>query len=48
MFDSLDEQMKKDEDRVTSPKERIVRYVIYLIAGLVVFGGLIMGVRSLS
>ena len=48
MFDSLDEQMKKDEDRVTSPKERIMRYLLYLIAGIVVFGGLIMGVRSLS
>jgi hypothetical protein len=48
MFDSLDEQMKKDEDRVTSPRERLMRWVIYLIAGLVVFGGVIIGVRSLS
>ena len=48
MFDSLDEQMKKDEDRISSPKGRMLRYVIYLIAGAIVFGGLIMGVRSLS
>jgi hypothetical protein len=48
MFDSLDEQMKRDEDKVTSPKERIMRWVIYLIAGLVIFGGVVMGVRSLS
>jgi hypothetical protein len=48
MFDSLDEQMKKDEDRVSSPRERMLRYVIYLIVGAVVFGGLILGVRSLS
>jgi hypothetical protein len=48
MFDSLDEQMKKDEAAVTSPKEKIVRYLIYLIAGVIVFGGLLIGVRSLG
>ena len=48
MFDSLDEQMKKDEDRVTSPRERMLRYVLYLIVGVVIFGGVILGVRSLS
>jgi hypothetical protein len=48
MFESLDEQMKKDEDRVISPKERILRYLIYVIVGAAVFGGIFLGVRSLS
>lgn len=45
MFDSLDEQIKKDEARVVSGKERVVRYAIYVIAAVVVFGGLILGVH---
>jgi hypothetical protein len=45
MFDSLDEQMKKDDERVVSSKERMVRYALYLIAAVVVFGGLILGVH---
>lgn len=45
MFDSLDEQMKKDDERVVSSKERVVRYALYLIAAVVVFGGLILGVH---
>lgn len=48
MFDSLDEQMKKDEDKVSTPRERMIRYLIYFIAGVVVFGGVLLGVRSLS
>lgn len=45
MFDSLDEQMKKDEKRMVSPKERVMRWAIIAIAALVVFGGLIAGVH---
>ena len=48
MFDSLDEQMKKDENRVTSSKERIFRLLLYVLAAVVVFGGLYLGVHSLS
>ena len=48
MFDSLDEQMKKDEDRVSSGKERMMRWAIVVIAAVVVFGGVILGVRYLG
>ncbi|HTS76046.1 MAG TPA: hypothetical protein VMG40_07575 [Bryobacteraceae bacterium] len=44
MFDSLDEQIKKDEARVLSSRDRMMRYAIYVVAAAVVFGGLIFGV----
>ena len=46
MFDSLDEQMKKDDDRVNSGTARILRWALYVLAAVLVFGGLIVGVRS--
>ena len=45
MFDSLDEQIRKDEERVVSSKERMIRVALYVIAAAVVFGGLIVGVH---
>lgn len=48
MFDSLDEQIKKDDDRIASSKERMVRWALYGLAGVVVMGGLILGVRLLG
>ena len=45
MFDSLDEQMKKDEKRMVSSKERAVRWAIIAITALVVFGCVIEGVH---
>jgi hypothetical protein len=44
MFDSLDEQMKKDEQRMVSKSERMMRWAIVAISALVIFGGLIAGV----
>ncbi len=48
MFDSLEEQMAKDENKVSSPRERAMRWLIYVIAAVLIFGGLIVGVRSLG
>jgi hypothetical protein len=48
MFDSLDEQMKKDEKRMVSNKERIMRWTIVAIAALTVFGAVIAGVHLSS
>ena len=48
MFDSLDEQIKKDEDRISTPAGRMMRWAIYAIAGLLVFGGVFLGVSRLS
>jgi hypothetical protein len=48
MFESLDEQIRKDEDRVTSSKQRMLRWALYALAGVVVIGGLILGSLKLS
>lgn len=48
MFESLDEQMRKDEDRVSTSGGRMLRYLLYLLAGLVVFGALIFSVHLLG
>jgi hypothetical protein len=48
MFDSLDEQIKKDEDKLTTPGQRMMRWAIYVAAGLLVFGGVFLGVSRLS
>jgi hypothetical protein len=45
MFDSLDEQIRKDEAKVHSPQERIMMYALYLVAAIVVFGGLYFGMH---
>jgi len=48
MFDSLDDQMRKDEDRVSSSKERLMRWALYVLAAGIVFGGLIVGVHVMN
>jgi hypothetical protein len=48
MFDSLDEQMQKDENRVTTSGQRMMRYALYVLAAAVVMGGLIIGVHMMN
>jgi hypothetical protein len=48
MFDSLDEQIRKDENRVTTSGERMMRYALYVLAAAVVMGGLILGVHMMN
>ncbi len=48
MFDSLDDQMRKDEDRVSSPKERMMRWALYVLVAGLVMGGLIVGVHYMG
>ena len=48
MFDSLDDQMRRDEDKVSSSKERMMRWALYVIAAGIVFGGLIIGVHYMG
>ena len=48
MFESLDEQMKHDEDRVSTSSGRMLRYGLYAVAGLVVIGGLIYAVHLIG
>ncbi len=47
MFDSLDEQMRK-EGMHLSNKEKIMRWALITIAALVVCGAVIAGVRLMS
>jgi flagellar biogenesis protein FliO len=48
MFESLDEQMKKDEDREASSKERVLRWLLALVVTVLVIGGLYWGVHLLQ
>ena len=45
MFDSLDDQMKKDLDRQTTTKQRMLLWLAVAAASVIVFGGLYLGVR---
>ena len=48
MFDSLDDQMRKDEDRVSSQKGRMMRWALYVLAAGLGVGGLIFGVHVMN
>lgn len=48
MFDSLDDQIRKDDDRLSTSKERMMRWALYVLAAGVVFGGVIIGVHYMG
>jgi len=48
MFDSLDEQMKNDDNKVGTSKERAMKWVLVVLVSVVVFGGLYFGVHMLQ
>jgi hypothetical protein len=48
MFDSLDEQMKHDDQMTTTPRERILRWVAVAVVSVALFSGLYYGVRMLE
>ncbi len=48
MFDSLDDQIKKDLNAQTSTKQRLLLYLAVFIVAVLVFGGLIFGVRMIE
>lgn len=48
MFDSLDEQMKHDEELETTPRERWLQRAVVVVVSLILFAGLYMGVRMLE
>ena len=48
MFDSLEQQMRKNEDRVSTSKGRMTRYGLYALAGIMVLGGLIYAVHLIG
>jgi hypothetical protein len=48
VFDSLEDTIKRDEQRSTSSRERIMRYAVIAVASVVIFGGLIFSIRLLD
>ena len=48
MFNSLDEQMKRDEAKTSNPRERWFRYASIAIVSILVFGGLYAGIMLLE
>ena len=48
MFESLDDQMKHDQDATTTPRERMLKWLLVAVVSVVLFGGLYMGVRLLE
>jgi hypothetical protein len=48
MFDSLDEQMKRDDARETSKTEKMIRYAAVAVTSVLLFGSLYLGVQLLD
>lgn len=48
MFDSLDEQIRSDEHRMTSSSERMFRWLLVVLVSVVVFGGLYLAVHFIQ
>jgi hypothetical protein len=48
MFDSLDDQMKKDDRESISPKERYLVWFSVAVLSVVIFGGLYLGMQFLE
>ncbi len=48
MFESLDEQIRHDDQVETTRAERILKWTLMIVISLLVFGGLYMGIRLLE
>ncbi len=48
MFDSLDEQMAKDDARVTSPKKKALMWAVVTIGTVVLFSGFYFGFKLIG
>jgi len=49
MFDSLDEQIRKDEDRVAGGHgARMMKYALYAVVGLGVIGAVFAGIHYMG
>jgi hypothetical protein len=47
MFDSLDEQIKKDENKQSSTRERIIQYLAIAAVSVLIIGGLVIAVQQI-
>jgi hypothetical protein len=48
MFESLDEQIKRDEKGQSSMKERLLLYLTISAVSVLIFGGLVVAVQHLQ
>ena len=48
MFDSLDEQIRKDEDKSSTSGQRMLRYGLIALVGVLVCGAVIIGLHMLG
>ena len=48
MFNSLDEEIKRDDQATTTPRERWLFYAAVALVSIFLFGGLYMGIRFLE
>jgi hypothetical protein len=48
MFDSLEEQIRKDDKRESTVKERVLRYLAIAAASVLIFGGIIVAVQRMQ
>jgi|HubBroStandDraft_2_1064218.scaffolds.fasta_scaffold994006_1 hypothetical protein len=48
MFDSLEEQIKKDENKQSSTRERIVQYLAIAAVSILIIGGLVLAVQHIQ
>ena len=48
MFNSLDEEIKRDDQATSTSRERWLRYTAVLVISVVLFGGLYAGIRFLE
>ncbi len=48
MFESLDETMKHDAKADSTPRERMMRYVLTAVVSVAVIGGVLMAIRMME
>ncbi len=48
MFDSLDEQMKRDEEVQSTKAERLFKWAAVAVVSVLVFGGLYMAIQLME
>jgi hypothetical protein len=48
MFDSLEEQIKKDENKQSSTRERILQYLAIAAVSVLIIGGLVLAVQHIQ
>jgi membrane-associated phospholipid phosphatase len=48
MFDSLDEQIRNDELKALSNRERILRWTLIALVSVIVFGAVYLGVHFME